>query len=203
MSVATAISHLVSKRNSWNRQLGVREKIDALPEKGNTNSRPDRLLDTSVRNSVLVRNPSSSTLVEFCVRGGSTEGAAKTAREQADADPDSRGPARAWFTRAATTPFAATPSGGARNADRAGWRKERRKNFMTIASSKCLATLGRGGIYCIKGRIFRLDPLRGSFVFERFCPCETCVKATHREKRIKKIASLMLRSETPPMSRTG
>ena len=66
---------------------------------------------------------------------------------------------------------------------------------MTIASSKCPATLGRAGIYCIKGRIFRLDPLRKSFVFERLCPCETCVKATHHEKRIKKIASLMLRSD--------
>ena len=74
---------------------------------------------------------------------------------------------------------------------------------MKIAPRKCQATLGRAGIYCIKGRIFRLDPLRSSLVFERLCSCETCVKATHREKRIKKIASLMLRSETPPMSRTG
>ena len=65
---------------------------------------------------------------------------------------------------------------------------------MKIASSKCPATLGRAGIYCIKGRIFRLDPLRESLVFERLCPCETCVKATHREKRIKKIESLMLQS---------
>ena len=74
---------------------------------------------------------------------------------------------------------------------------------MKIASSQCSATVERANLYCIKGRIFRLDPLRSSLVFEHLCSCETCVKATHREKRIKKIASLMLRSETPPMSRTG
>ena len=60
---------------------------------------------------------------------------------------------------------------------------------------KCLGTVGRSDLYCLKGKLYRLDPLKEGLVFERRCACEVCAKATRHEKRMRKISELMLQIE--------
>ena len=62
---------------------------------------------------------------------------------------------------------------------------------MTI-SAKCLVA-DRQNIFCVLGRLFRLDAQGKSLRYLRLCTCSVCTKALHRRQRmhsetIKKLA---------------
>ena len=61
---------------------------------------------------------------------------------------------------------------------------------MTI-SANCLVA-DRQNIFCVLGRLFRLDAQGKSLRYLRLCTCVACSKTLHHRQQMQKIASIVL-----------
>ena len=61
---------------------------------------------------------------------------------------------------------------------------------MTI-SAKCLVA-DRQNIFCVQGKLFRLDARGEALRYLRLCTCVACSKTLHHRQQMQKIASIVL-----------
>ena len=61
---------------------------------------------------------------------------------------------------------------------------------MTI-SAKCLVA-DRQNIFCVHGKLFRLDAQGDLLRYLRLCTCVACSKTLHHRQQMQKIASIVL-----------
>ena len=60
-----------------------------------------------------------------------------------------------------------------------------------MTSAKCLVADDRS-IFCVLGRLFRLDAQGESLRYLRLCTCVACSKMLHYRQQMQKIASIVL-----------
>ncbi|MGA7425363.1 MAG: hypothetical protein WBX07_01980, partial [Rhodoplanes sp.] len=60
-----------------------------------------------------------------------------------------------------------------------------------MTSAKCLVADDRS-IFCVLGRLFRLDAQGESLRYLRLCTCVACSKTLHHRQQMQKIASIVL-----------